>query len=88
MFLWLDWPWDGGRGIFWEPSLGRAALGGRLCLCGEEYMTSDCLLAGPLENLAAPFWCAGEAERKRKANKQEKARNFEKPLLNPNNFIS
>lgn len=68
MFLWMDWFWDGGRGIFWEPSFGKAALGGRFCLCGEEYMTSDGWLAGPLENLAAPFWCAEEAEHKRKTN--------------------
>lgn len=59
-FLWLCWLWDGFRGAFWEPSLGKAALGGRPCLCGAEYILSDCWLAWPLENLAVPFWCAVE----------------------------
>lgn len=82
MFLWLNWFWDGGRGAFWEPSLGKAALGGRPCFCGEEYMTSDGWLAGPLENLAPPFWCAEEAESNRTTtNKQAHKKYLAKPLL-------
>lgn len=62
MFPWLCWLWAGTRGILWEPSLGRAVLGGRPCLCGEEYVISDGWLWWALENWAAPFWCAEEGE--------------------------
>lgn len=74
MFLWLCWLWAGTRGAFWEPSLGRAALGGRPSLCGEEYVISDGWRAGALENLAAPFWCAGERERGEKVKVQKNSR--------------
>lgn len=82
MFLWLYWLWAGARGAFWEPSLGRAALGGRPCLCGGEYLISDGWWAGALENLAAPFWCAEERESGEKV--KIKLQTFAQMLLNEN----
>lgn len=58
MLPWLYWLLAGALEAFWGPSLGGAVLGGRPCLCGEEYVMSDCWLGGALENLAAPLWCA------------------------------
>lgn len=67
MFCWLNWFWDGTRGALRELNFGRAALGGRPCLCGVEYVMFDGWRAGALENLAAPFWCAVETENGDKA---------------------
>lgn len=48
-------------------------------------MTSDGWLAGPLGNLAPPFWCAEEAESKRKTNTQANQKKAAKLLLKPSN---
>lgn len=54
----MCWFCAGTRGALWDPSFGRAVLGGLPCLFGAEYVISDCCWGGALENVAAPFWCA------------------------------